>query len=791
MNPWSSLKNIISERIENTIIPPWLLGLVTVLILAFLLAPPTHSPTERLKVGDISPKDIKAPTDLSIEDKTTTLKRQEEAVAHVLAIYDFDPDINKINNKINLLFIQKKKLDFPEHSELQVKPVLAPAKDQTAQKPPTDKSGGNPETTPQKKELSLEERWRLLAHQDILPISFDTYRILDNPLFDQSIKQVAHKLVSTVMTKGIVGNKELLQKEKSVIQRNLKDKSEKVINDIDGFLSMEEAKQLISQLTPNIFVADKFSRQAVIEIAQLAIQPNLFFNKSATEESKKAVLQSVKPVYFQAKKGEMIVREGERVREDQMIKLTALRLLRHKHMPRIFFAGIVFILILLFYLMFKYLNNFRPNLVDNPLRLYLLVMILLVTFTISRFFIFLSSALSAFTPQINITAYSYAIPFALGGMLVTVLVDAQLGVIFSVLVGILAAIQMGGEFGIFLLAAMGGMGAVYGVIRAKQRTVLLKTGLVIGIVNVAVIIPLHFMKGRLFSIELLHDCLGGLANGLLVAIIASAVIPVLEIIFKVTTDIKLLEISDMNQPLLKRLALEAPGTYQHSIVVGSLAEAAAESVGANPLLARIAAYYHDIGKVSKPEYFVENQVNQVNKHDKLSPNMSSLILNSHIKEGLELARQYKLPPLIMEVIQQHHGTSLIQFFYQKAKQQEKAHVQIIKKEDFSYPGPRPQTKESGIIMLSDVLEASSRALSNQTPQKLEELVRRTIHEIYNAGQLDECDLTLKNLNQIATAFIRILTSVFHARIEYPRVETLPKKERQWTSKSEINVQGKK
>ncbi len=786
-------QNLFTSFADNCLKPTalWLLGVITAVSIAFILAPSFHSDTRPLNVGDISRSDIKAPADFSVEDKTTTTKRREEALAQLLSIYDFDTDMGKVIDKINFLFAQIAKNNYQDKAEEAAQAPDIPRAEPIS--PPKAAGKENVAAPAKPKELSLEERWKLVVHKNSLPISFKTFQTLQNPLFNQLIKEKAVTLATRAMENGIVGNKELLlrEKEKGIIKRNLKTKSQKVIKDISIFWDMEEAKQAIDRLAAQTFSSDQLTLNAAIEIAHLAIQPNLFFNKSATEESKQELLKSVKPVYFQTKKGEMIVREGERVREDQAVKLAALRTRSHQSTPIIFLSGVTVLILLLLYLMFVYLKKFRTQIVENPNQVYLLAVILIITSLISRLFIFLSNALSAFTPQINVSAYSYAIPFALGGMLVTVLIDAQFGVIFSMLVGILAAIQMNNDFIFFLLAAVGGIGAVYGVSHAKQRTTLLTAGLVVGLVNLGVIIPAYFITEKPFAPELLYGCLGGLAGGLLVSIIASALIPALETIFKVTTDIKLLEISDMNQPLLKRLALEAPGTYQHSIVVGSLAEAAAEAIGANPLLTRISAYYHDIGKVSKAEYFVENQPNKENKHAKLSPSMSSLIINSHVKEGIDLARQYKLPPLIIDAIQQHHGTSLMQFFYQKAKQRENADVQIIKETDFSYSGPKPQTKECGILMMADVLEATSRSLNNPNPQKLEETVNRTIHDIYNMGQLDECDLTLRNLNQIATAFVRILTSVYHARIEYPDFENVKKKERSWISKSEISKIAKK
>jgi hypothetical protein len=252
----------------------------------------------------------------------------------------------------------------------------------------------------------------------------------------------------------------------------------------------------------------------------------------------------------------------------------------------------------------------------------------------------------------------------------------------------------------------------------------------------------------------------------------AGITPLFESLFGYITDIRLLELANLNQPLFQRMIIEAPGTYHHSIVVASLVEAAAEAIGANSLLAKVSAYYHDIGKLTKPQYFIENQPNAENRHDKLSPKMSSLVIISHVKDGCELAAKEKLGQQIINIIRQHHGTSIVSYFYDKAKKNKDRTASNLSETDFRYPGPKPQTREAGLVMLGDVIEASSRTLSNPTPARIRSLVRERIERIYMDGQLDECELTLRNLNTIAESFIKILTGIFHHRVDYP--ETTPK-----------------
>jgi putative nucleotidyltransferase with HDIG domain len=259
----------------------------------------------------------------------------------------------------------------------------------------------------------------------------------------------------------------------------------------------------------------------------------------------------------------------------------------------------------------------------------------------------------------------------------------------------------------------------------------------------------------------------GLAGGIASGIVVSAVLPIVEAVFGYTTDIKLLELANLNHPGLRELIIRAPGSYHHSMMVGSLCEAAAEAVGGNPLLARVGSYYHDIGKAKNPHYFAENQKLGVNPHDKLKPNMSALVIKAHVKDGIEMARQYRLPGVIQDFIAQHHGTSLIAYFYHKAKSLEDPEIQGVDEKDYRYPGPKPQSRETAICLLADGIEAASRAMPEPTPAKLKGLVQKMINKAFTDGQLDECELTLKDLNLIALAFNRILAGIYHHRPEYP------------------------
>ncbi len=306
--------------------------------------------------------------------------------------------------------------------------------------------------------------------------------------------------------------------------------------------------------------------------------------------------------------------------------------------------------------------------------------------------------------------------------------------------------------------------AAHWIKNCRERKVFIKAGAKLGLLNMVIITGLDIYMFDFSGTKLLWDWGYAFLCGMMTGIVTAGIVPLIEVTFDYTTDIKLLELANLDCPILKRLMLEAPGTYHHSVIIGSMVEAAASAIGANPLLARVCGYYHDIGKINKPLYFIENQKNGKNKHDKLAPSMSSLIIISHIKEGVEIAKENKLGQAILDSIQQHHGTSLISFFYKKATQLKGEDAVNI--DDFRYPGPKPQTREAGLVMLADVIEAASRTLDNPTPSRIQGHVQKFINKIFSDGQLDNCELTLQDLHNIAKSFNKILNGIYHHRIEY-------------------------
>jgi len=331
----------------------------------------------------------------------------------------------------------------------------------------------------------------------------------------------------------------------------------------------------------------------------------------------------------------------------------------------------------------------------------------------------------------------------------------------------------GGGLNYILVSVISGIVAIYSIRKATQRSSLTRAGLIIAGVNIITISALGLINNEGYYL-ILQNNLWGILNGFLAVILTIGILPFLESYFDIATSFKLMELSNPNQSLLKRMILEAPGTYHHSIVVGNLSETAAEEIGGNGLLARVGAIYHDIGKIKRPYFFTENQEAYKNIHDEMEPSLSALVIASHVKEGLELAKKNKLPKDITDIIAQHHGTNLITYFFHRALKENGSNVDAVAEENFRYSGPKPQTKEAGIILLADSLEAATRSLTNPTATRIKTLVKEIVQKNLENGQLEECDLTLKDLDKIGDSFSRILTGMFHSRVEYPDEDLIKK-----------------
>jgi hypothetical protein len=502
----------------------------------------------------------------------------------------------------------------------------------------------------------------------------------------------------------------------------------------------------------------------------------LTLNKGETEERRTKAVEDVKAVLTQIKKGEMLVREGEKITPLHVAKLDALESAMGRE--DLFTISIGFMLLVIAFLVTDFTTHFETEaslILKNKDLLFLCVMLIML-FLLSEVSAFLIHGIARNIPySIEASSAFYAIPVASGAMTVCLLIGMEVALPFALAAAFMTAFIFENRFEMFLFFLLSGMVGACLVRDCTERGTLIKAGLKVGLVNVVVVTALRMFTGSAFQASLVWDWAFGLLGGVSSGILTTGFTPVVEMTFAYTTGIKLLELANLDRPILRKLMLEAPGTYHHSVIVGSMGEAAAATIGANPLLAKVSGYYHDIGKIKKPLYFIENQEARKNRHDKLAPSMSSLILTSHVRDGAEIARRDKLGEAIVDIIQQHHGTSLITYFYEKAKKLKGEDV--VNVEHFRYPGPKPQTKEAGLVLLADSVEAASRTLENPTPARIKGLVKRIIDNAFLDGQLDESELTLKDLTKITDSFNKILNGIYHHRIDYPNGNDVAKIDR--------------
>ena len=712
-----------------------LLLVLLALTLTFIIIPKGGFTPGYYKAGDVASRDIKAPRELLVPDESLTEKKRQQAEETVSVLYDFDSEsgltlVNRLRQVVDL----GQGLSEPgatataESLELPAERVLGVA-------------------------LEPAEWELLLTIATAPPENFLDLRQL-------LLKSFSHKVVSDI---GLLRT----DSERGIILRDMATEDEAPFKSIAEITSLEKTRSEVLAGASRIYGLSKSQRQVLTGLLKKVLRPNLTFNKSETEVRKKAAREAVTTILYQIKQGEMIVREGERMTDNQLLKLDALRKIGSDSRNIQTAFGLLLSTLILIFVSHRFANhNIRKYNLNNRDLLFMATTFVGL-FILIKLAIFVASALESAFPYIESTSYYYVVPFAVGAMLVRIVLNSEVTIFFAVLASLLVGVLFGNNLFLTFYSFAGSLTAAHWVRHCKERAMLYRAGLRLSLVNILMIVAIHFLASRGLDLQLLYKCGFALANGLICAVIVTGIVPMVEHFFKYTTDIKLLELANMNSPVLRELMIQAPGTYHHSVVVGNLVEAAAEEINANPLLSRVAAYYHDIGKIRKPLYFIENVGIGENRHDKLAPSMSALILMSHLKDGVEIAREHKLGEPIIDVIRQHHGTGLIKFFYDKAKNQENANVQQVAERDYRYPGPKPQTREAALIMLADAVEAASRTLTDPTPARIRGMVQKLINNVFIDGQLDECELTLKDLHKIARSFERILSGIFHHRVDYP------------------------
>ncbi len=499
-------------------------------------------------------------------------------------------------------------------------------------------------------------------------------------------------------------------------------------------------------------------------IDQELTRPTLVVDAQTTQKLRNAARASVKRDITQYKANQKIVGPGEIVTKDIYNVLSQYGLINSRNTWEAA-AGIALLVFFGLAAIIGYLYQYKRDILRLTNRLVLIGLTMVLVLVMGRGVVSINLGGNDFNAMAGIL-----IPVAWATMSVAILIDADVALLVSVVLAVFVTIlvdptlstAIGLQMG--LVALFGGVVGVYSVSHLSQRSDLARAGLFVSAANALMVSSIALTTGASLAVWIVGLILG-IVNGLASSFLTVGALHWFESGFHITSSVRLLELSNPNRPLLKRLLMEAPGTYHHSILVGNLAEAAAEAVQADATLVRVAALYHDIGKLKRPYFFIENQFTQDNPHDKIAPTLSALIIISHIKDGLEFAKENKLPQQIQDIIAQHHGDGLVSYFYHKALEEK----DDVPEEAFHYEGPRPQTKESALVSLADTVEAAVRSMKHPTPGRVEGFVRKIIKDKLNDGQLDQCDLTFQDLDRIAMAFVRVLSGIFHSRVEYPEL----------------------
>jgi putative nucleotidyltransferase with HDIG domain len=589
-----------------------------------------------------------------------------------------------------------------------------------------------------------------------------------------NLRAASLDVIETIASKGVLSDAPGGADSISIFDKKSRKPREIDVEDVLTLKKIpDDLTRAAEQKYPNL---DRY-RQALVELSFPFLGSTLVFDEALTEQAKDEARKATPAVEKRIEKDSFIVEAGHTVTKQDLDELRAHAdaLAEANKLQLKMYVGNAILLFMVFGCFLFYLRRFIPEFLQNNRKLLLVGIMLLMTLTAGRVLIEFPFP----------SVFLYLVPVASGGILLSILASDRMALVYSFFVSVLYAAQGEYRLSFLLLAVFGSLVGIYYMRSIRRRSDMMRPGYAVAVANVVTILTLYLLGILEERLDL--ALLAGVGNGLATAImVVPGMLNVLEWALGIATNIRLLELSDLNHPLLKQMAMQAPGTYHHSLMVGNLAEAAAEEIGANSLLARVGSYYHDVGKIKKPAYFSENQRGLKNRHDELTPTMSALILTAHEKDGVELAREHKLNEPIIDFIEQHHGTSLMTYFYQKAMEQ--AGGEEVDDDMFRYPGPKPQTREIAICMLADSVEAASRTLNNPTHGRIKAMVQKIVNIKFVDLQLYDCDLTLKDINGIQDSFVRTLAGYLHSRIEYPEEQTVPEiKEKFEDSNSKVGA----
>ena len=747
-----------SDQVSPGRMPSLILLLVVLTgVLTFLCSTYRIFTLPEYRVGDIASSDIVVPADVPMQDEEATRIRQQEAQKAALPVYR--RDANRADARIEricLLFATfRSRLNAPNPTR-----SAGPARS-LRQLPPEVQANLRSQLEPLLPEPELESAARFLAANGF-----------SRPL-QQALEQALRKADSSPV---IESGRDLIREKGRIHVLSGADSGEGTTIPVSQVRTLETSHRELDTWLPGLLRYHGLPLQPTSNLVRELLQPNLSFDLQATQAAQREAVADVDPVFVVLKKGKVVVRQGDEISSEQLQQIEAIGNLPQESSSLAQIVGLAFLIGSLLSV-FGYLQrNLWPTR-WNFMRLAVLAGTVLVTQTIVlKVFGFVGEALSealrqnfAGIPDNDEVYFFYALPFALGAMLITILVDDRAGLNFALLSSILAVLTLSSDIHGFFYVLMSNLIGILTIRSAVQRVGLVGAGFKLGSAAIGLFVVLQYAK--LAPLDLGTGLLGAtlaLLSGPITTGLLVFLLPLIERFFMVTTVLRLQELGNINLPLIRELTLKAPGTYNHSVAVGTLSEGAAEAIGLNPVFARVACFYHDIGKSIHPEYYVENQRGE-NIHDRISPEESVKLVVGHVTKGIRMARAAKLPSSMIDIIPQHHGTKLLTYFHEKAKADAAAPDEVDEAR-FRYPGPKPQSKMAAIIMLADAVEAAARTLSDHSQEKLLELIQKIVASTTEDGQLSECDITLAELDRIAFSFLETLSSIYHARITYPGFE---------------------
>lgn len=731
------------------------------LLLSFFIYRQITDPFLDYKLGDIAQRHLIAQRTMEMVDEETTEAKRKAAQEGILSVYDYDRRLaGHTRGKIAQAFglVRKQHLAVMNIWERRL-----------------------PQGELEKTEafIQAKKEFSETLEIDMTDAQFETLVRLK---FATRVERIVQHLLADVNLNLIVSSREQLKTEngRGITLNRLDDGSEKrseiTFNNVSAIIDVEGARNDIDLKARSFFEGKSGEgltaySERIIAIAKRLVVPNLTLNRQETDKRRQAVKQEIKPVIMKVNKGESIVRYGETINSRHLAILRQMERDEQNDNSRFqFFFTAVFLSIIIFAVVSFLQGGLAPFTLNWRDFGSLCTLMVATILGIKGMQFIAAEALVDKFPQVPFDFYYYMLPVAAGAVIARMLMDKEPALIYSIVLAVVAGILLERNFFYAAYVLSSSLIAAQLARAIKTRSVIYRAGLITGALNVVMIACIIANTrnaasfGRLWA-DISWIFWAGMLGGVFMSMLVVALVPLVELISGRTSDLRLLELANMNHPLLRDLMVKAPGTYHHSIVIGSLVEAGAEAIGANPLMARVMAYYHDVGKMERPLYFIENQGGGYNRHDSLQPHMSAMVIREHVKKGQELGRKFKLPQPIVDAMSEHHGSSTIWYFYNKARSQAEDPDTVLES-DYKYDGQKPQSKETALVMLGDVVEAATRSVADPTPLRLSGVVKNILNKYFAEGQLSECDLTLRDLDLIAKSFLEVLIGIYHARIEY-------------------------